>query len=312
MLDPAYLIARSADVERGIWVVVALVVALLLGRALWARATAARAPLAIGPTAERAAIAVLIGWVLVTRLVGATSEHQPRWYFSQVSTVYVAEDLRAPNPGRHWLDSLKNMQVIWEHESPIQQPVAAAVQRVVGPSIELPTIIGALWAVLAMPLAWRFGRAVETPAFGVLFAAFVATSPVQTMWARLGGIYIGASAGVLFALWTAWVVGRRRGIVAALLLGIVAWGCVYLYYPARVGMGLVFVSLWAGWRRSGRSWGRFAGLATATFVGLLACALLVRAGNSTQTWSRAPGRRSGARRSSRSASTSGPVASPRS
>src|SRR5262249_58196059 len=122
--------------------------------------------------------------------------------------------------------------------------------------------------MVGVVLAWRLGRTVETPSFGVVFATLVATSPLQTTWARLGGIYIGSTAGVLLALWTGWVAGRRGGVVAAVLAGVVAWSCVYFYYSARVGMGLAFVALWAGWRRSRRDPARFVGLAIAAGAAL--------------------------------------------
>src|SRR5262249_59942993 len=96
--------------------------------------------------------------------VGYASAQQPRWYFAGVSILHIADLLRDPGAWRHWLDTFRNLQVIYEHESPIQAPVAAVVQRVLGPSIELPTIVGTVWAVLAGPFAWRLGRLRQTPA----------------------------------------------------------------------------------------------------------------------------------------------------
>src|SRR5262249_41927096 len=190
-------------------------VVLLWLRARRSGAPAGGGPLAIGPRAERAAIGVVLAWVLVTRLVGCTSDQQPRVFFAQASVVYLADALRADDLGKRWLQQLRNLQVVAEHESPIQAPVAAAVQRVIGPSIELPLILGALWGVIAVILAWRLGRTVESPAFGVLFAAFMAVSPLQLTWARIGGIHIGAPAAVLFVLWTGWLVGLRGGVAMA-------------------------------------------------------------------------------------------------
>jgi hypothetical protein len=281
MLEARQLIELSAGVEHVLRVGAALVFAALVVRAvvraLRGGAIAPRARLAISPRGERLAMLVILGWTLLTRLPEATSPQQPRFYFSQVSTLYVADALQAPDLARRWLGLLGSLQVNWEHDSPIQAPVAAAFQRVLGPSIELPTYVGAFWAALAVLLAWRLGRAVESPALGVLFAALLAISPVQITWSRLGGIYIGASAGVLLALLAGWRVGRARGVVAALFLGVVAWSCVYFYYPARVGMGLALVALWAGWRRSGRGAARLGVLFAATLAGLAACFFLHRA-----------------------------------
>ena len=195
----------------------------------------------------------------------------PRFSSAHVSPLYVAEALAKPGLVRHWLSLLGNVQVAWEHESAIQAPVAALLQMALGPSLELPTMVGAVWGLVAIVLAWRLGRAAESPAFGVVFATFVAVSPLQTTWARLGGLYIGASAGVLAVLYAGSVVGQRRGTVAAVTLGLAAWSCVYLYYPARVGLGLVFVAVWSGWWRSGRSVTRLAALGGATALGGAAC-----------------------------------------
>src|SRR5262245_2609756 len=268
--------------ERVLCVLVAAFGVACLVRARRAPASS-RSPLAIGPRAERTAMLVVIGWVLLTRLVGATSPHQPRWYFSQVEPLHIADALARGHLGRQWLDLLKNVQVIWEHESPLQAPVATVMQLLLGPSIELPTFVGAVWAVLAVLLAWRLGRSIESPAFGVLFAALLAVSPLQITWARLGGIYIGASAAVLFALWIGFRAGMCGSVAAAAAVGVVAWTAVYHYFAARVGMGLAFVALWAGWRRSGRGTGRLVALVTAAALGLGACMLWHRAVNPAQS-----------------------------
>jgi hypothetical protein len=276
VFEPLNLLVASATIERGLWILCVLVGVALVARALRGRASAA-STLSIDASTERAAVLVVVVWVLVSRLVGYASAQQPRWYFSEVSTLHIADLLQAPGVWRHWLDSFRNLQVIWEHESPVQAPVAAVVQRVLGPSIELPSIVGTVWAVLTVLVAWRLGRIVETPAYGVLFAALVAVAPLQIAWARLGGIYIGASAAVLLVLWAAWVVGNRGGAIAAFASGCLAWTGVYFYYPARVTLGLVFVALWGGWHRSRGTLRRLAVLTFATAGGLAVCMLLAHA-----------------------------------
>jgi hypothetical protein len=152
VFEPSNLLVASATIERGLWILCVLLGVVLLGRALRRRAPAS-STLAIDASTERAAVLVVVVWVLVSRLVGYASAQQPRWYFSEVSTLYIADLLRDPGAWRHWLDSFRNLQVIFEHESPIQAPVAAVVQRVLGPSIELPTVVGTVWAVLAVLVA---------------------------------------------------------------------------------------------------------------------------------------------------------------
>ena len=265
------LLVASATIEWALWALGAVLVVALLVRARRAPPSPGSPHLGIGHRAERVAMLAVLAWALLTRLGGCASPHQPRNYYAQISVVYAADALRAGDLGRRWLAQLGNVQVFFEHQSPIQAPVTVALQRILGPSIELPTIVGALWGTLAVLLAWAVGRAVESPAFGILFAAFVAVSPLQITWSRIGGIHIGASPAVLFAVWSGWLVGVRGGIVSGLLLGVVAWSCVYFYFAARVGMGLAFVALCAGWRRSGRGVGRLAGLTAAAAVGLAAC-----------------------------------------
>src|SRR5262245_45619459 len=269
----AHLLVASATVERLLGLAAALAAVVLLFRA-WRSSTPSRTPLTIGPRVERAAMLLILAWVLATRLAGLVSPQHPRVFFAEASVVYVADALATKDPGRHWLSQLGNVQVLAEHESPIQAPVAGVLQRLFGPSIELPSIAGTVWAVVAVLLAWRVGRALESPAFGILFAAMVAISPLQLAWAHIGGIHIGAAVGVLVALWIGWLAGHRGRIGLACLAGVVAWSSVYYYFAARVGIVLAFVALWAGWRRSGRGLGRLSGLMIAAGAGLVACVVI--------------------------------------
>src|SRR5262245_8521448 len=111
MLDPARLLTASATVERVLWMLFPLACAMLWLRA---RRSPAGSRLEIGATAERMAMLVVLAWVLLTRLVGATSPHQPRWYFSQINPVFVADFLDANDRGRRWVAQLENVQVQWE------------------------------------------------------------------------------------------------------------------------------------------------------------------------------------------------------
>src|SRR5262249_30467900 len=146
---------------------------------------------------------------------------------TQVGPIFIADALRQGHWGRQWLGLLANVQVLWEYQSAIMAPIAAVAQLALGPSPSLPGIVGAWWSLIAVLLAWRLGRSVESPLFGVLFAGLVAVSPLQLTWARLGGIAVGAPVHVLGVLWAGWVVGQRFGMLGALLLGIFAWTSVY-------------------------------------------------------------------------------------
>ena len=281
MSEPARLVAASATVERLLWVGAALLVAgLVLGRRRATGPTWSR--LELGVRGERAAMLVVLTWVLITRLVGLESPQHPRVSFAEASVVFIADTLQGRDLGRHWLSQLRNAQVLAEDESPIQAPVAAVLQRVLGPSIELPSITAVPWVLVAVLLAWRLGRSIETPAFGVLFAAMIAIAPLQVAWAHIGGIHIGAPAAVLLALWIGWLAGSRGSATMALLSGVVAWTSVYYYFAARVGLVLSFVALWAGWHRSGRGPVRLVGLATVAGLGLVACVVLHGSANPGQ------------------------------
>jgi hypothetical protein len=216
----------------------------------------------------------IVAYVLITRLALLDAEAQPSWFFTQVGPLYVADALRQDDWGRQWLELLANAQVLWEHQSAVMAPVAAVAQLALGPSPSLPGVIGAWWSLLAVLLAWRLGRSVESPLFGVVFAGLVAVSPLQLTWARLGGIGVGAPVHVLVVLWAGWVVGRRSGVLGALLLGVLAWTSVYQYFAARIGFVLAPIALWAGWRRGQGGVRRLATLTLAFGVALAMCVAL--------------------------------------
>src|SRR5262249_937578 len=136
---------------------------------------------------------------------------------------------------------------------------------------------------IAVVAAWRLGRAAESPLFGVVFAALVAASPLQLTWSRLGGINIGSPAHVLLVLWCGWLVGSRRGVLAAGGLGVLAWCSVYQYFAARMGLLLAPVAVSAGWRSAGRSLGRLGGLLAALALGIATCAAAHHLANPTQS-----------------------------
>src|SRR4029453_905909 len=103
MLDPARLLAAAAPVDPLLWALAALLVVALLLRARRAPGPPTRGQLEIGARVERAAMLAVLGWVLVTRLVGYTSPQQPRLYYAQASVVHIADALQAEDPGRRWL-----------------------------------------------------------------------------------------------------------------------------------------------------------------------------------------------------------------
>ena len=279
MPQPLALLAASATIERLVWAT-----ALLLAGVLWVRSRRRfGSPLILDVHTERAAVVVIVAWVLVSRLVGYESPWQPRWYFSEIGPLHIAASLEAPGFAERWVKQLANVQIIFEHQSPLMAPVAAGMQLILGPSMDLPVLIGVVWALIAVVAAWRLGRAAVSPAFGVVFAALVAASPMQLTWSRLGGINIGSPAHVLLVLWCGWVVGSRRGVVAAVGLGILAWCSVYHYFAARIGLLLAPVAVCAGWRSADRSLVRLGTLLVALALGISTCAIAHHLANPEQS-----------------------------
>jgi hypothetical protein len=125
-------------------------------------------------------------------------------------------------------------------------PVAVAFQRLLGPSLHLPVLIGAFFGTSGVLVAWWLGRAYESRAFGLLFAALVAISPLQIVWSRSGGICIGSVPHVLLVMALAFVAGRRASVPLAVVAGAAIWATLYQYFAARVAIPLGFLSLLAG------------------------------------------------------------------
>jgi hypothetical protein len=125
-------------------------------------------------------------------------------------------------------------------------PIAALLQRVLGPSLELQGYIGAVLALASIVLAWILGRVYRGPLFGILFAAFLSLSLAQLVWSRVGGPYLGGMPHVLAVALCGFLAGRRNSVVFALLAGALTWLCLYNHYQARVCLPLVYVAVFAG------------------------------------------------------------------
>jgi len=200
----------------------------------------------MGAAAERAILVLVLLAAILARTLWYDAPGTPRWYFAETTPLMVARAFAEGNLWRQWVGLLYRTQVVWVHESAVMMPVAIAFQALLGPAAPLPILCGAFWGVLAVLLAWAVGRAAHSRAFGLVFAAFVAGSPLQITWARLGGLQIGSSAHVLLALWLGYLAGARRSLLLTALAALVAWASVYHYYAARVGIPLAAVGLLAG------------------------------------------------------------------
>jgi len=151
------------------------------------------------------------------------------------------------------LHSFQGLSLVWS--SAVMMPVDLLLFALFGPSLGFPALAGAVWAALAMVLAFAIGRRLDGPGLGLAFAALLAVSPMQVTWSRVGGIYVGAVPHVLAAVWLGMVAVGRRSVVVALLAGAWSWMSLYSYYPARLALPLGAWTLVAlddpavGWRR---------------------------------------------------------------
>jgi hypothetical protein len=215
-------------------------------------------------------LAIVVTVALAVRVVGWDAAWTPAFWFAQVSTLFIDHWTRVGMLWSRWTDELGSMSVLGPHDAAMVLPVLVGLQSLVGPRFGLPVLSGAVFGTLSVVLAWALGRRMRSPAFGLVFAALLACSPLEVTWARLSGFIVAAPAHVLLGLLVGFQCGRRGSIALALVAGLVAWTSVYHYYPARVSLVLVPLAIVAGGfaaRRTGRAV-TLAVVATAACAGL--------------------------------------------
>ncbi|HLY36575.1 MAG TPA: hypothetical protein VKU61_00975 [Candidatus Binatia bacterium] len=136
----------------------------------------------------------------------------------------------------------------WWYDSPVVEPVIVAFQSVFPPQVHGIVRVGAAFGTAGVLLAWLVGRLLHGPRFGLAFAAFVAVSPLQVVWSRLGYRAMAVAPHVLLTLALAAVAARRRSIVLAGVVGVVAYATVYNHEVARAAMPLAIVAIWCASR----------------------------------------------------------------
>jgi len=251
------LLADSARIEQAMAGVCVLVAAALFLRVVKLRRGSPARPTAPADSLTvRAEITLLILVLLgaaAVRTVGYAGEHQPQWWFSQVTALWLDRMLHRGGLLAQWLQLVQGpaqgaetTQLSWTHTSALMLPVAALFQVALGPSFHLPLLIGCFWALLTIAAAWFVGRAMVSRSFGVCFAAFIAASPLQIAWSRIGTIVLGAGLHVLCVLWLchrALAGGRVR---FALFAAVAAWATLYNYLAARMAIPLAMVAMAVG------------------------------------------------------------------
>jgi hypothetical protein len=196
---------------------------------------------------ELALLAVILATAAACRLVFLSRPATPPYWDSTVNTVMVDQMLH----GAGFLATLESIGRPFQGHSyfvhiPMLLPVATAVQRLAGPSLELQGYIGAVMAFASIVLAWLLGRAYRGPLFGILFAALLALSLTQLLWSRLGGTYLGGIPHVLAVSLCGFEAGRRNSLVLAILGALLAWLSLYNHYQARVCLPLIYVAIVSG------------------------------------------------------------------
>jgi hypothetical protein len=251
-LDPAgldtavALIAASASVERALWLIGAAVLALLLVARVWRpRRDQERGP---STRAEARLVLVILGVAILLRTVGVSSVQAPRFYFSEQTVSVLGTEIDARGLAGTIERRLGATRVVSAQESPVLAAVHGTFDRLLGPSFELPAYVGAFWGTLSVALAWLVGRTLVSTPFGLAFAAFVAVSPLQVVWARLGGVPLPAVPHTLLMLLVAYWAGARGSLLGACGAGLVAFSSFYHYYAARVAIPLGGLAMLQGLR----------------------------------------------------------------
>jgi hypothetical protein len=258
----------SPRLEQGL-AAAALLGVVLLGVVALARPRRSARPGMRG-RAELAWLAVILAAAAFTRLLGAREWLTVPFSFSELTPLFVADMIER---GVLWQEALARFgqyQAGSIDKSATVLPIAATFQLVLGPSLDLPVLIGAFYGVASVLLAWLLGRSVVGPSFGLVFAALLAASPLQLVWSRLGGIHATSVTHVLLTLWCAYLAGRRRSLALAIVAGLVVWATLYQYYAARVAIPLALAFLIAGLRDGRASLLRGAAVLAVTMLTLVA------------------------------------------
>src|ERR1051326_4994977 len=237
--------------------------------------------------------------LLLVVLAGALALRLLWWDRGIPGTIYGGEvitarvDLAVQRGGlwTRWWQLLRSANVSgWLYDSLIIEPVVVAFQMLFGPQIHGIVRVGAFFGVAAVALAWLAGRLLHGPRFGLLFAGFVAVSPLQVDWSRLGYRAMAAPPHVLLAIALAALAARRGSGLLGALAGTVSYASVYGYEAARTAMPLTFLTFLAATRGSVRRIRRVAMLSVVvSLVILLLASTLPRATLREALWPRYPG-----------------------
>jgi hypothetical protein len=113
---------------------------------------------------EYALLAWVVAFAAALRLIGLTPESSPSFHPALGSVLFVEDLLRTSGVWgavRHWTTLFASVQGLsLVDRSVVAFPPAVLAQLALGPSLVLPSYLGAFYGLAAVVLAWAAGRAV--------------------------------------------------------------------------------------------------------------------------------------------------------
>ena len=292
-MDQATLLRASAIVERAAFVLFPLG---LLALSLASRRMPTVEPAPDSPdqpvTAGEAGLMLLaLGGALILRLLWWDQGIPGTLYGGEIITARADVALQEGGLWAQWWHLLRtNQPSSWSYDSAVIQPVVVLFQLIFPPQIHGIVRAGAFFGVAAVALAWVAGRLLNGRRFGLLLAGFVAVSPLQVVWSRLGYRAMAAVPHVLLAIALAALAARRKSYLLAALAGVVSYASLYNYEATRVAIPLSFVAIWVASRRPGPRDTRAVKLSVVVAAVLVALAVTVPEGSLKEAlWPNYPG-----------------------
>ena len=223
-------------------------------------------------------IGIILLFSLLLRVYGWNETVTAPFVFSHMAPLYVEEVLEKGDLFRHWWHFLQTFQA-QSQDFAIYMPVFILFQVVIGSAFYLPLLVGAVFGVTGIFLAYAAGRTLHDTRFGLVFAGLLAISPLNILWSRLGGIYITGVTHVLLVMWLAALAGTKQRKILCIITGIAAWTSMYQYYAARVAIPLAVFIIWYGlWTRRAL-WKHYITLSLVLLMTLVSCYVLTHIGN---------------------------------
>jgi hypothetical protein len=256
-MDHATLLRASAIVERVAFVVfpLCLVAIWLVSRRMPRVEPPGDAPEQPVTVAEIGFLVFVLLGALILRLLWWDRGIPGTQFGGEIITARVDVALQKGGVWAQWWQLLRTSQPsTWAYDSAVIHPVVALFQLIFPPTIHGIVRVGAFFGVAAAALAWVAGRLLHGRRFGLLLAGFVAVSPLQVVWSRLGYRAMAAVPHALLAIALAALAARRKSYVLAALAGVVSYASLYNYEAARVAIPLSVVAICtASWRLAPRA-----------------------------------------------------------